>query len=157
MKDYVRRSLKFIVYIVVIFGLFLLVFPLISQGKSISDSLNELIHERRFITLFSLLIAYGFVYPVAAFTRVKRHLNGTFPENREKFERAFEALNFVKTEEAHDKLVYRKKSKLVRLAQWNEDQVTVYTQEIPIILAGFRKSVQRLDRMIDQYLKMESE
>ena len=32
--------------------------------------------------MFGLLIAYGLVYPMISFVKVKRHLNGPFDENR---------------------------------------------------------------------------
>jgi hypothetical protein len=154
MKDYLRRSVKFILYIVIIFVLVLGLLPLILHGKSMTDSFRELLANNRFTLIFGLLIAYGFVYPVAAFMRMKRHLNGSFAENREKFERAFAALNYIKTEENAEKVVYRRKSVVGRLLQWNEDAITVYTNENPVVMTGFRKSVVRIDRMIDQYNRM---
>jgi hypothetical protein len=152
MKDYIRRSAKFILYIVAIFAIVLVVLPYILQGKSLSDTYHELLANSRFTMVFGLLIAYGLVYPIAAFARVKRHLNGSFYENRDKFDRAFAALNYVKTEETEDKIVYRKKAVFARLMQWNEDAITVYTKENPVMMTGFRKSVVRIDRMIDQYI-----
>ena len=154
MKDYIRRAVKFILYIVIIFLVVLGLLPLLLHGKPVVDSFRELVGNSRFATVFGLLIAYGFVYPLAAFMRMKRHLNGSFAENREKFERAFAALNYIKTEETAEKVVYRKKSIVGRLLQWNEDSITVYTNENPVVMTGFRKSVVRIDRLIDQYNRM---
>jgi hypothetical protein len=157
MKDYIRRSAKFIVYIVLIFLLILGVFPLISHGKPLVVSMHDLLQNSRFTLMFGMLIAYGLVYPMISFVRIKRHLNSSFARNRDKFERAFTALDYILTEETTDKLVYRKKSHLSRLLQWYEDEITVYTNENPVIISGFRKWVIRVDRIIDQYLLKENE
>ena len=156
MKDYIRRSAKFILYIVALFFLILCIFPLISQGKPMSVSIREMLSNSRFTLVFGMLIVYGMFYPMAVFSTVKRHLNGSFEDNREKFERAFSALNYIKTEETTDTLVYRKKTAFARLAQWNEDSITIYKNENPVIISGFRRWIIRLDRMMDQYIRQES-
>jgi len=157
MKNYIRRSAKFIIYILLIFILILGIIPLIGEGKPLTVSFHDLIQNNRFTLMFGLLIAYGLVYPLISFVSIKRHLNSTFAENRDKFERAFAALNYIMVEETPEKIVYRKKSKFSRLAQWYEDKITVTTTENPVIISGFRKWVIRLDRIIDQYLIKENE
>ena len=157
MKDYIRRSPKFILYIVFIFFLILGVFPLIAQGKPLSESMNELLESSKFTIMFGLLIAYGFAYPLITFVNIKRHLNGSFEENRDKFERAFAALDYVLTEETREKIVFRKKSQFSRLVQWYEDEITLSILENPVIISGFRKWVMRLDKIIDQYIVKEKE
>jgi hypothetical protein len=157
MKDYIRRSVKFIIYIILIFVLVLGIFPLISHGKPLIQSMHELLQNSRFTLMFGLLIAYGMAYPMISFVKLKRHLNGSFAENRDKFEKAFAALNYIKTDETPDKVIYRKEKQFSRLLQWYEDEITVYTTENPVIISGFRKWVIRLDRMIDQSLIRENE
>ncbi len=48
MKDYIRRSAKFILYIVLIFFIVLGLYPLMKYGKPISDSLREMLNNTRF-------------------------------------------------------------------------------------------------------------
>jgi hypothetical protein len=157
MKDYIRRSAKFIIYVILIFVIILGIIPLIGHGKPLTESMRDMIHNSRFTFLFVLLFAYAMVYPMITFIKVKRHLNGTFAENRDKFERAFASLNYVKVEEMPDRVVYRKRSHFSRILQWYEDKITVFTTEDPLIISGFRKWVMRIDRIIDQYLLKESE
>jgi hypothetical protein len=156
MKDYARRSAKFIAYIVVIFILFLGVVPLIASGKPMATSFEEMIHNERFILFFGLLIAYGLAYPTITFVKIKRHLNGTFENNREKFEKAFSSLDYIKTEETPEKLVYRKKSGVSRFMQWYEDSITVTIAENPVVISGYRRWVVRIDRIIDNLLLKEA-
>jgi hypothetical protein len=157
MNDYIRRAGKFIIYMVVIFALVLIIFPMISGGKAPKITWNDFIHNQRFTMLFGLLLAYAFVYPLIAFVKIKRHLNGTFADNREVFEKAFDALQYIKTEETPDRIVYRRKSKFARFIQWYEDSIVISTYENPVIISGMRKSVTRIDKIIDQLLIKASE
>jgi hypothetical protein len=156
MKDHIRRSAKFLGYIIVIFVVILGVIPYFMDGKSFGDTYEELMANSRFTLVFGLLIAYSMFYPLAAFTRKERHLNGSFAQNRDKFDKVFAALNYIKTLETEDRIVYRKKSILSRILQFNEDAITVFTKENPVIVTGFRKWVIRIDRMIDQYITREA-
>ena len=99
LKDYIRRSAKFILYIVLIFFVVLGLYPLMKYGKPLSDSMGDLLNNSRFTTMFGILMVYGMLYPMIAFTKIKRHLNGSFEQNRDKIERAFEKLEYVKTQD----------------------------------------------------------
>lgn len=155
MSDYIRRAAKFILYIVLIFFIVLGLYPLMKYGKPLSDSLRDLLNNSRFTTMFGILMVYGFLYPMIAFVKIKRHLNGSFEQNRDKIERAFEKLEYVKTEDVPGKVVFRKKSQFARMVQWHEDEITLYTDENPVIISGFRKRVIRVDKLIDLELSRE--
>jgi hypothetical protein len=157
MRDYIRRSAKFILYMVIIFVVVLFIFPLISNGIAPRITFDELINNQKFILFSGFLIAYALVYPLVAFVKVRRHLNGTFADNRSIFEKAFETLQYMKTEETPEKIVYRRKSQFTRFLQWYEDSVVVHTKENPVIISGLRKGVVRIDRLIDQFLIKASE
>lgn len=155
MKDYIRRAAKFILYILLIFFVVLGLYPLIKYGKSLSVSMNEMLNNSRFTTMFGLLMVYGMLYPMIAFVKIKRHLNGTFEQNRDKIERAFEKLEYVKSQDAPGIVAFRKKSQFARFVQWHEDEITIYTNENPVIISGFRKRVIRVDKMIDLELSKD--
>lgn len=155
MKDYIRRSAKFILYIVLIFFVVLGLYPLIKYGKPIPDSLREMINNSRFTTMFGILMVYGMLYPMIAFVKIKRHLNGSFEQNRSKIERAFEKLEYIKTQDVPGKVAFRKKSQFARFVQWHEDEITLFTDGNPVLISGFRKRVIRVDKLIDQELSRE--
>ncbi len=155
MKDYIRRSAKFILYIVLIFFVVLGLYPLIKYGKPLSDSMGDLLNNSRFTTMFGILMVYGMLYPMIAFVKIKRHLNGSFEMNRDKIERAFEKLEYVKTKDIPGIVAFRKKSQFSRFVQWHEDEITLYTDENPVIISGFRKRVIRVDKLIDLELSRE--
>jgi hypothetical protein len=155
MKDYIRRSAKFILYIVLIFFAVLGLYPLLKYGKPLSVSMSDLLNNSRFTTMFGILMIYGMLYPMIAFVKTKRHLNGSFEQNRDKIERAFEKLEYVKTQDAPGIVAFRKKSQFARFVQWYEDEITVYTNENPVIISGFRKRVIRVNKMIDLELSKD--
>ena len=152
MNDYIRRTAKFIFYMVIIFFIVLYVFPLITGGITPKVTFTEIMRNQKFVILMAVLLAYSFVYPLIAFTNLKRHLNGSFAENRDVFEKAFDTLQYIKTEETPEKIVYRRKSQFARFVQWYEDSVVIFPNENPVIISGMRKAVTRIDRLIDQFL-----
>jgi ABC-type maltose transport system permease subunit len=127
------------------------------MGQKPDISFNEIIHDQRMTLFLVLIIAYALVYPVIAYVKVKRHLNGSFNDNREIIEKAFSTFEFIKSEESTDKIVYRKKSKFVRFIQWYEDSVVILPSENPVIISGMRKSVTRIDKMIDHLIAKKSQ
>ena len=72
MKDYIRRSAKFILYIVLIFFIVLGLYPLMKYGKPISESLREMLANTRFTTMFGILMVYGMLYPMIAFAKIQK-------------------------------------------------------------------------------------
>lgn len=155
MNDYLRRAVKFLLYIAAIFVIVLYLIPMVAGDKVYS--LDEILYERRFKIFLAFIIAYAFLFPLITFTRMKRHLNGSFEDNREAFEVAFNTYNYKKTEETPEKIVYRKKSFAGRLIQLYEDAIVIYTTEDPVIISGNTKYVSRINRMIDQLIQRKSE
>lgn len=157
MKDYLRRTVKFILYMAVIFFLVLVLYPLLTQGISPSATLREMFQNQKFMLFLAFLLVYALLYPLVGFSKIKRHLNGTFADNRGIFEKAFETLNYIKTAEDPDRIVYRRKSRYARFAQWYEDSIVISPNENPVVISGMRKNVTRIDRLVDQFLIRASE
>lgn len=156
MIDYFRRLIKILFYIAFFFVLILGFLPAILDSQSFTSSFRDLLAERRFVTIAILLLAYALVYPLINFVKVKRHLNGSFSENRRHFEEAFQTLGYTLENETGSRIVYRKKSKLTRALYFWEDRVILDTTDNPVIISGMRKAVQRINRNIEQAM-MKSE
>lgn len=150
MKKYLRRVVKFLLYVVVIIAIFIYVIPAIS-GKE-PTNLAGMLKDPQLQLIWVFFIAYTFIYPLIGFTKVQRHLNGTYNQNRDVFEKAFEILAFTKSRETEDIAVYQRKSKFARFMQMYEDEIEVKTGDNPVVISGMRKTVKRIDRMIDQLL-----
>ena len=157
MKDYLRRTAKFILYMAVIFFLVLVLYPFLVKGTPPAVTFREMFQNQKFVLFLLFLLAYSLIYPLVGFAKIKRHLNGTYADNRGVFEKAFETLNYIKTEDTPDKIVYRRKSRYARFAQWYEDRIVISPHENPVVMSGMRKAVSRIDRLIDQFLIKASE
>lgn len=149
MKDYIRRLIKILLYMLLFFVLILGVLPAILNGRPFFSSFQELLAERRSTIFVILLLVYTLVYPLISFVKVKRHLNGSFTENKSYFDEAFQLLGYILVDETGSKIVYRKKSKLTRMMYFWEDKVILETAENPVIISGMRKAVHRINRSIE--------
>ncbi len=155
MIDYLRREIKFLIYIVGIFVIFLVVVPMLG-GQKPAYTFKEILTDPRMLMFLVLILAYSLFYPVIAFTTVKRYLNGSFSDSKELFEKAFAESGFEKTHDSRDRIVYRKKSRLTRFMQWGEDKVVIDPNANPVTLSGLRKNVKRIDLLIDRYLAINN-
>ena len=151
MKDYIRREIKFIFYLVIVFAIVLVIVPLIT-GERPDYSFKELLGDQRMLLFLALIAAYALVYPFIAYVSIKRHLNGSYGDNREVFEKAFEILQYIKILDTPEKIIYRKKSKFTRFSLRYEDRVVISPSENPVTISGLRKPVTRIDQLIDQML-----
>lgn len=152
MNNYIRRTAKFILYLAVIFFIVLFIVPKISGGKAPKITLTDILRNQRMVLFLGLILSYTLVYPLVAFVNLKRHLNGTFEDNRTVIEKAFEILNYIKILDTPDKIIYRRKSQFSRFIQWYEDGITIFPHENPVVFSGMRKPVKQVDRLIDQLL-----
>ena len=156
MINYIRREIKFLLYLVVIFVLVLVIFPLI-VGQQPDYTMNDIWQDRRMLMFMVLILAYALIYPFIAYTTIKRHLNGSFEDNRAVFEKAFEGLQYIKVLDTPEKIIYRKKSHFARFMHWYEDSIVILPNENPVIISGLRKAVTRIDRIVDQLLIRSAE
>ncbi|MFO7369621.1 MAG: hypothetical protein R6X09_05050 [Bacteroidales bacterium] len=155
MMNYLRRLVKFLLYVIVLVAIIIYVIPVIT-GKE-PTSFTGIFKDSQHKLIWIFFIAYTFIYPLIGFTKVQRHLNGTYNQNRDVFVKAFEMLDFTVSRETEDIVVYRRKSKLARFMQMYEDEIEVKTGDNPVIISGMRKTVKRIDRMLDQLLIKESD
>jgi hypothetical protein len=157
MKDYLRRFIKVLLYFGIFFALVFGLFPMFADGRTFTESVTDLLQNQKSLMVFGLIFIYCLLYPLITFVNIKRHLNGSFEENRQVFEKVFDVLQYVKTSETPDMIIYRRKSKFARFTQWYEDEIIIRPAENPVIISGMRKMAVRIDRMIDQMLLKQAE
>lgn len=153
--NYLRRMVKFLLYVVVIVAIIIYVIPAVS-GKEPTDLAGRL-KDPQLRLFWIFFLVYTLVFPLIGFTRIQRHLNGTYLQNRDVFEKAFDMLGYVKEEDSQDQIVYRRKSKFARFMQMYEDGIVVLPGENPVVISGMRKTVKRIDRVLDQLLVKQSD
>jgi hypothetical protein len=155
MTKYLFRMVKFLIIFGIIFLILVLVIPFIAFGRPFSDSLNEIITEGQ--AVIGLIVLYALLYPVINFVHLKRHINGTFEDNRKFFEEAFSHLNYVKTSESGSVIVYRKNTTGRRALLYWDDEIELNIADNPVIISGLRKMANRIYRLIEQDIIKASE
>ena len=148
MKDYLRRLIKYVGFVIIIISL-LFLRPLLRGNIQFGD-LGRLVQENSRMQLFFIIfIAYSFVYPLLVYGKKERYINGKFDDNKEGFIKSFGEFNYTLAEEKNNSLIFRKKSIMSRIMTMGEDRVEVNYTNNPVILKGIRKDLARLDRILD--------
>ncbi len=115
-----------------------------------ASAFRDMFADRQFLLLMLILAAYILAYPLVGFARMERHLNGSFSDNRSFFEDALKAVSYMKTEESADRIVYRRSSKYYRFMQFGEDRIVLETGGNPVIISGPRRTVARVNQIVEQ-------
>lgn len=155
MLTYLRRMVKYLLVFAVIFFLFLILLPAVSENRPMGDSLMEMISNDRFRIILLIFFVLAFVYPVTNFVKKERYLNGDFQKNRGDIEKALSDLHYIMINEEDSKLIYRKKSGFMRMIYYWEDKIVIDITNNPILISGVRKEIKRLEKILDNYLLKE--
>ena len=147
--------LKYLLVFALIFFLFLILIPAVSENRSMSDSLMDVISNDRVRIILFLILIMAFIYPVISFIKKERYLNGDFQKNREEIEKALSDLHYFLLRETDSMLVYRKKSGFMRMMYYWEDKIEIDVSDNPIYISGIKKEIKRLEKMLDNYLLKE--
>ena len=146
MNDYLRRLVKYLIFITII--VFILVSPQIfKSGDDLTTVIIKLFERQKLF--FTILIVYIFLYPVLVFGKKERHLNGTFSKNKDAILRTIEEQNFILRTDENNQLIFRKKSALARIVSMGEDKLVIDYSNNPIMLNGTKKDLARIDKLLD--------
>jgi len=151
MKKYLIRVAKYLVYFMVLLGLFTTLMeytkPVPFQGFDI-----------KMIQLY-LLMGGGFsvLFPLIAFGKRSIHLNHSFAADREQIEKILFAIGLVKESEEGTVLVYRYQNKVKKFFMLYEDVITIDSAENPIVVSGPLKEIRRMKLMFEEYLQRSAD
>ena len=147
---YLRRAVKSVLYIAIIF---LLVFGLIyvlSETKDPNMSFFDFtIPKHNRLYLLGFILIFGLFYPFITFIKKNVYLSRSFEEDREGILLIFETSGYEKVSEEGTKIYFRPKSKLSRFMRMMEDTVELDYSDNPIVLNGMRKETYRLGKHIE--------
>lgn len=149
MKTYLRRVAKYLILILIVL-FFLIILKYSGSGLSPMNMINQMFNEMQ--VFFIILFIYSFIYPILVFGKKERHLNGDFNTNREAIVQILEENHFVKAEETTEKITFRKKWILSRIATMGEDAIEIEIKDNPIYFSGYRKDLKRIDMGLDRKL-----
>lgn len=147
---YIRRAIKSIIYIAVIFFVLFGVMYYFSESKDPNMSFWDFLapkHNR--LPLFGFLAVFGLAYPFIAYIKKDIYINKPFDEERNNILRIFDTSGYELTGEEGKKLFFRPKNKVSRFMRMMEDTVEVDFSDNPLVLSGIRKEVYRLGKHIE--------
>ena len=141
---YLIRSIKYLIYFVLIFFLIVGLIYFFSTQKQAGLSFTELFQEGSLpkLVIFFLLVAG--LYPALGFGKRNLYLNGEYGRYADIIDMAMRDLEYEKVSDEGGKVVYRCASHSKRLGRMYEDSITFDISDNPVIIEGFRKDTTRV-------------
>ncbi len=141
---YLIRSIKYLIYFVLIFFLIVGLIYLFSTQKQSGLSFAEMFQEGSFPKLAIFFIFVAATYPALGFGKRQLHLNGEYSKYADIIDLAMRDLEYEKSSEEGSKVVYRCASHTKRLGRMYEDAITFDVSGNPVVIEGFRKDTTRV-------------
>ena len=144
MKKYIIRSLKYLVYFVIIFLLITGLVYFFSTQKGAGLSYAEMFQEGSGIKLIIFFVLVAASYPALGFGKRELHLNGDYSKYAAIVERAMTELEYKIESQDDKKIVFRCTIGSKRLGRMYEDAIVFNIEGNPVIIEGLRKDVARV-------------
>lgn len=155
---YFIRSVKYFIYIVVIFLIIVNIIFYTSQRQPGIENFMDLFKEGSLWQMLALFIAFSAIYPVLGYYNRKIYTNGNFAEKKQDVIKYMtDGGRFVLTDDSNGKLTFRIRSPFVKFMRLYEDAIVIDYTENPIVMSGLRKEVVRHARNIENILMKEDE
>lgn len=152
---YLIRSLKYLVYFVILFLIIITITGLLTTPDGEAFSYASLLKEGSLPKLVVFFVVFAAIYPFLGFTKRKLYLNGDFTEYRQIVVETMENAGFVFEDEQDGQISFRQASNMRRFSRMYEDRVTFFTNENPVLVDGYRKDVDRLVRTIEYRIRQQ--
>ncbi len=144
---YLIRSIKYLVFIVIMFTLTITIFFYLSPNKQEDLTILDMFqHNSNQLVIF--FVAFSAIYPLIGYGK-KQIFVSNFVQNKEAIIEIFTNANFVIDKQTDTLLVFKLKNPLMRLLRTFEDRVTIDFSENPVLIEGLRKDVFRFSRGIE--------
>ena len=149
MKAYGRRLIKFLLFMIVVFFIFLFLIPWLTRGVTFEQTFGMIVGNQKMRMILLLLFAYALIYPFLNFGKKERYITGTFEDNRSSVEEAMQQLNYVKEVDDGSRLIYRRKTKFSRIMLFGEDGIEIDIKSKPLVISGPKRDLRRVDAVLD--------
>lgn len=141
---YLIRSIKYLIYFVLIFFLIVGLIYFFSTQKQSGLSFTEMFQEGSFPKLAIFFLAVAVIYPALGFGKRNLYLNGDYSKYADIIDSAMRDLDYEKASEEEGKVIYRCTSHSKRLGRMYEDAITFDVSDNPVVIEGFRKDTTRV-------------
>lgn len=152
---YFIRSVKYLVYFLIIFLLIVSIVYLFSSQKAAGMSFSSLFKEGSFPQLAIFFAIVAAVYPALGFYKKPLYLNGKFSDYRNLIDEEMDIRGFELEKEDDSQVSYRQKGAYARLSRMFEDRVTFFINEEPVKVEGIRKDVLRITTGISYKVRQQ--
>lgn len=152
---YFIRSVKYLVYFLVIFLLIVSIVYLFSSQKAAGMSFSSLFKEGSLPQLAVFFAIVAAIYPALGFHRRPLYLNGKFSEYRDLIDEEMDVRGYELDKEDDSQICYRQKGAYARLSRMYEDRVTFFITEEPVKVEGLRKDVLRITTGISYKVRQQ--
>jgi hypothetical protein len=154
---YLIRSLKYLLYFLVIFFIIVGLLFLWQYTKNTDITFSGLFREGSLpkLVIFFLLVAA--IYPALGFVKRKFHLNGDYAKYAGTIENTLKDAGYEIGSKDDEKVVFRHRKAITRLTRMYEDAIVFDLREDPIVVDGLRKDVDRILRAISYRISREEE
>lgn len=154
---YLIRSLKYLLYFLVIFFIIVGLLFLWQYTKNTDITFSGLFREGSLpkLVIFFLLVAA--IYPALGFVKRKFHLNGDYAKYAGTIENTLKDAGYEIGSKDDEKVVFRHRKAITRLTRMYEDAIVFDLRQDPIVVDGLRKDVDRILRAISYRISREEE
>lgn len=141
MNSYLRRALKYLLYMLVLLAIIFTLMELTRTGNF--ERFSEVFFSQRGLLLLAMIVLLGLFYPKFGF--VKREVKADLKADRDKIERAFQMSGYELRSQQEGELIFRAKSPVKRLMFFDEEAIRVAPDDNYITIEGIRKEVVKVE------------
>ena len=124
---YLVRSLKYLLYFVIIFFLCLVIVVVFSH-QSLS-SIPSLFKEGSLLPICLIFLGFAALYPAVGYRKARLVLDGEWKDYRDSIAKTMESAGYKLAEEDDKKMVWRSTRPVIRLTRMWEDAITFELQD----------------------------
>lgn len=124
---YLIRSVKYLLYFVIVFCLCVLVVMIFSHQPL--SAIPTLFKEGSMLPIALIFVGVAAIYPAVGYRKARLVLDGEWPETRDAIVKTMQSADYELAEEDDTKMVWRSKRPVIRFTRMWEDTITFERQE----------------------------
>ncbi len=144
-SKYLIRSIKYLIYFVLVFGLIVSILYLLELRKTPDLPITSMFQEGSLIKIVIFFVVIAAVYPAIGFATRRLHLDMPFDKSESIVVGAMENLGFIVESQTEKEITFRVKKAGMRASRMWEDRITMKLLEDDwVSFEGYRKDLQRV-------------
>lgn len=149
------RSVKYFIYIAIIFCIIVAIIYYLSDHSNTNSPL-DLFKEGSWWKMLLFFVAFSAVYPFVGYQKKEIYHNGNVKDYRKQILELFENARYQLVDEGDNYFKFRMKNRVSAvLTKMSEDEITIDFSENPAIISGLRKDVLRFARNVERVISVE--